>query len=186
MLSESWKLYLNLCSKDDTCLHVIMTSNTGEREGLYSTTSKFLWRRNLLLVARYLLKFTFCALHVVKSLITHCKSFVTRCRSCSLQKIIFYLLQKLVVAKTHSLLVAKFARNSLQHITHYSLQNSLLTRCRSCSLWKITRYSLQNSLVTCCKNSLVTGCKILSFQKITRQSLQNWLVTRCNKSLVNH
>ena len=49
-VSESSKLCLNLCSKDDTCLHVIMASNTGVWEGLYSTPPppcNFLWRRNL-------------------------------------------------------------------------------------------------------------------------------------------
>ena len=51
-------------------------------------------------------------------LVTRCKitryllqnSLVTRCRSCSLQKVTCYSLQKLLVAKNHSLLATKFAR----------------------------------------------------------------------------
>ena len=60
-------------------------------------------RRNFSLVARYSLKLSSCSLLVVKSL-------VNRCRSCSLQKITRYSLQKLLIAKNHSLLVGKFAR----------------------------------------------------------------------------
>ena len=81
-------------------------------------------RRNFSLVACYSLNFTRCSLPVVKSLITrpkirsllvaevaHCKkSFATRCRSCSLQKITRYPLQKLLVVEIHSLLIAKFDR----------------------------------------------------------------------------
>ena len=170
-----------------------MTSNTGEREGLYSTPSKFLWRRNLLLVARYLLKFTCCSLHVVKSLITHCKSFVTCCRICSLQKIARYslqiaryLLQKLLIGKNQLLLVAEVARCKKSHVTHCKIHSllvaevarckkSLFTCCRSWSLQKLTRYSLQNSLITRCKISLTTRCKI-RFLLVAE-------VARCEKSL---
>ena len=112
-------------------------------------------RCNFSLVTRYSLKFTHRSLLVVKSLVTRCKirsllvaevarckkslvtrckirsllvaevarckiSLVTRCRSCSLQNSL--------------LLVAKFARYSLQKITHYLLQNSLVTRCEIRSL----------------------------------------------------
>ena len=67
--------------------------------------------------------FTRCSLLVVKSL-------VTRCRSCSLQK-----------------------------ITRNSLSNSVAIRCRSCSLETLTCYTLQNCLllfaeVAPCKKSL--------------------------------
>ena len=90
-------------------------------------------RRNFSLVACYLLKFIFCLLLVVKSLVTRgkirqllvaevacCKkSLVSRCRSCSLQKVTRYSLQKLLVAKNHSLPVAKFARCSMQKWSHF-------------------------------------------------------------------
>ena len=60
-------------------------------------------------------------------LVTRCKitryllqnSLVTRCRSCSLQKVTCYSLQKLLVAKNHSLLATKFARCSLQKWSHF-------------------------------------------------------------------
>ena len=66
-----------------------------------------LLRRNFSFVACYSLKFTCCSLLPVKSL-------VTRCRSCSVQKNNPNSLQKLLVAKNHLFLVAKFARYSLQ------------------------------------------------------------------------
>ena len=107
-------------------------------------------RRNFSLVARYSLKFTRCLLVVAevacckKSLVTRCKirslllqnSLVTRCRSCSLQK-----------------------------ITRYSLQDFLLTRCRSCSLQKITHYSLQNLLVIHCKSCSLLVAEIARCKK---------------------
>ena len=68
------------------------------------------------------------------SLITPCRSFslqnslVTRCKSYSLQKISCYLLQKLLVAKNHSLLVAKFVCYPLKKFTRYALQNSLVAK----------------------------------------------------------
>ena len=113
---------------------------------------------------------------------------VTRCRSCSLQKVTRYSLQKLLVTKIHELFVSKVARYSLQKLfaaknhssfvanslvtlcKSYSLQNLLVTRCKSCSLENITRYSLQNSLVS--------RCRSFWLQKITRNSLQNSFVTR--------
>ena len=95
------------------------------------------------------------------------KSFVSRC------KIHSFLLQKLLVAKNHSLLVAKFARYSLQKLlvaknhsllvakfARYSLQNWFVTHCRTCSLQKLTCYSLQNSLVARCWGG-VTFCNFM-------------------------
>ena len=104
--------------------------------------------------------FTRCSLlvEIHSLLLTHCKTtryslqnlFVTRCRSCSLQK-----------------------------ITRYPLQNSLVTRCRSCSLQEITRYSLQNSLVTRCKKLLVTCCKVRSLLVAEVARCKKSLVTCC-------
>ena len=102
-------------------------------------------RRNFSLVACYLLKFIFCLLLVVKSLVTRgkirqllvaevacCKkSLVTRC-------------------KIHSLVVAEVAR----------CKKSLVTRCRSCLLQKITLYQLQNSPVARCRSG-VTFCNFM-------------------------
>ena len=73
------------------------------------------------------------------------KSLVTRCRSCSLQNITRYSLQKLLVAKNHSLVLAEAAR----------CKKSLATPCKNCSLQKITRYLLQNSLVARCRSCLL-------------------------------
>ena len=75
-----------------------------------------------------------------------------------------YLLQKLLVAKKHPLLVAEAARRKELHVT----------RCRSCTLPKFTCYSLENLLAARCKKSLVTEvarckksflarCKVRSF-----------------------
>ena len=80
-------------------------------------------------------------------LVTRCKTtcyslqnlLVSRCRSCSLQKITRYSLENC----------------SFQKITCYSLQISLVTLCRSCSLQKITRYSFQKLLVAKNYSSLV-------------------------------
>ena len=68
-------------------------------------------RRNFSIFALYSLKFTCCLLFVVKSLDTH-------------SKIARYLLQKLLIAKTLSLLVVK--------VTH--CKKSLAARCKFCSL----------------------------------------------------
>ena len=67
-------------------------------------------RRNFSLVARYSLKFTRCSLLVVKSLVARCKFSL-------------YSLQKLLVAKNHSLLVAEIS----------SCKKSLVARCKICS-----------------------------------------------------
>ena len=109
-------------------------------------------RRNFSLVASYLLKFTSCSLHVVKS-------FVTRCKICSLPPCKIRSLFVAEVARCEKSLItlAKLVRYSLQKITHYSLQNLLITRCRNCSLQKITHYLLQNSFVTRCKSE-ITFC----------------------------
>ena len=109
-------------------------------------------RRNFSLVAPYSLKFTRCSLLVVKSLVTCCKicsllvAEVVRCKESR------YSLQNLLVTRCRSC--------SLQKITRYSFQNSLVTRCRSCSLQKLTCYSLQNSLVTHCRSG-VTFCNFM-------------------------
>ena len=88
-------------------------------------------RRNFSLVARCSLKFTRCLLLVAKSLVTRCK-------------FARYLLQKLLVAKNHSLLVSEVAH----------CRKSLVTR------WKFR--SLLVAEVTRCKKSLVTCCKFHS------------------------
>ena len=79
-----------------------------------------------------------------------------------------YLLQKLLVAKIHLLLIAEVAKN-----THYSSQNLLVTRCRSCSLQKFTCYSLQNSLVANIYSLLVAKFTCYLLQQITCYSMQN-------------
>ena len=118
-------------------------------------------RRNFSLVAHYSLKFTRYLLLVVK-VVTRCK--ITRCRSCSLQKITRYSLQNLLVTSCKSC--------SLQKFTRYSLQNSLVTRCRRCSLQKFTRYSLQNSFVAKNYSLLVAKFACYSQQQITCYSVQ--------------
>ena len=130
-------------------------------------------KRNFSVVARYPLKFTRCSLLVLKSLVSLQNLLVTRCRSCSLQKITCYSFQK-----NHSLLDTNFARYSLQKITRYSFQNLLVIRCRSCSL--------QNSLVPRCRSG-VTFCK---FIKVTPAQMlcyeflmQNFKITYCVKHL---
>ena len=103
--------------------------------------STFLWRRKFnrcsLLVEIYSLLIIRCKIihySLQNSLIIPCRSFslqnslVTRCKSYSLQKITCYLLQKLLVAKNYSLLVAKFICYSLKKFTRYALQNSLVTK----------------------------------------------------------
>ena len=88
-------------------------------------------RRNFSLVARYSLNFTHCLLLVVKSLITRCK-------------IRSLLVEKLLVAKNHSLLVEEFARYSLQKLLvakNHSLLVAEVPRCK-----KITRHSLWKKL----------------------------------------
>ena len=67
-------------------------------------------RRNFSLVTRYSLKFNRCSLLVVKSLVARCKFSL-------------YSLQKLLVAKNHSLLVAEIP----------SCKKSLVASCKICS-----------------------------------------------------
>ena len=115
--------------------------------------------------------FTRCSLlvEIHSLLVTHCKTtryslqnlFVTRCRSCSLQKITRYPLQNSLVNRCRSCSLQEITRYSLQKIAHYLLQSSLITRCRSCSLQKITCYLLQNLPFT--------RCSSCSLQKITQQ-----------------
>ena len=76
------------------------------------------------------------------------------------------MLQKLLLRKNHSFLVAKFAHYSLQKllvakITCYSLQNSLVTSRRSCSSQKITCYSLQKFLIAGCRSG-TTLCNFIN------------------------
>ena len=75
-------------------------------------------RRNFSLVARYSLKFTHCLLIALKSLVTRCKF-----PSLLIAKFARYSLQKLLVARNHSSLGEKFAC--------YSLQNLLVAKFRS-------------------------------------------------------
>ena len=75
-------------------------------------------RRNFSLVARYSLKFTHCLLIALKSLVTRCKF-----PSLLIAKFARYSLQKLLVARNHSSLGEKFAC--------YSLQNLLVAKIRS-------------------------------------------------------
>ena len=74
--------------------------------------------RNFSLVARYSLKFTHCLLIALKSLVTRCKF-----PSLLIAKFARYSLQKLLVARNHSSLGEKFAC--------YSLQNLLVAKIRS-------------------------------------------------------
>ena len=74
--------------------------------------------RNFSLVARYSLKFTHCLLIALKSLVTRCKF-----PSLLIAKFARYSLQKLLVARNHSSLGEKFAC--------YSLQNLLVAKFRS-------------------------------------------------------
>ena len=135
--------------------------------------------RKFSLVTCYLLKFTRCSLLVVEPLVTRCKIcsllvvevarciklLVTCCRNCWFQKhhsllvakFARYSLQKLLLAKNHSLLVAKVAC--------YSLQKLLVSKNHPLLVSKVAHYSLQKSLlaeVAHCKNSLVTHCITIS------------------------
>ena len=69
------------------------------------------------------------------------KSLVTRC------KIRLYSLQKLLVAKSHSLLVAKFTRYALQKMFAAKKHSLLVAKFARYSLQKFTGYSLENSHV---------------------------------------
>ena len=79
-----------------------------------------------------------------------------------------YSWQKLLVAKNHSLLVAKVAR----------CKKSLVTRCKISSLLVAE--------VAPCKKSLITRCKIclLFVAKVARYSLQKLLVAKNHSLLI--
>ena len=159
-------------------------------------------------------------------LVTHCKitcyslqnSLVNRCRSCSLQKITRYSLQNslvtrckilsLLVAKSDSLLVAKFSRYLLQKLfvakfTCYSLQKllvakkSLLTRCKIRLLLVATNHWLLNAkklgerfsfFKKICflepKNSKLFQVNILSRNLLLAEHFQTqqYSATTCSKS----
>ena len=78
----------------------------------------------------------------------------------------------------------RYKRRNFSLVAHYSLRftccSILVAKFARYSLQKFTRYSLQNSLITRCKNSLVTRCKI--------RSLLVAEVSRCKNSFVvkNH
>ena len=111
---------------------------------------------------------------------------VTRCRSCSLQKITRYSFKKIT-------------RYSIQNLLATRCKKSLVTRCRNCSLQKITRYLFQNLLVIRCRscslqNSLVprcgSGATFCKFIKVTPAQMlcyeclmQNFKITYCVKHL---
>ena len=89
-------------------------------------------RCNFSLVARYLLKFTGCLLLVVKSLLTCC-------RKCSWQKVTCHLLQKLLVAENHLLLITKLARYSLQKLLVVKIHSLLVSKFDRYLLHKVTK-----------------------------------------------
>ena len=120
-------------------------------------------RRNFSLGACYLLKFTCCSLHVVKSL-------VTRCNICSL------LVAE--VARCKKSLLTRWRRCSLQKITHYLSKNSLVTRCRNCSMQKLTLYSLQNFLVT---RGISCSLQEITCQSLWKKSLRTSVLFKANK-----
>ena len=138
--------------------------------------------------------FTRCLLLVEIHLLFFFKSLVTRfksCRSYSLQKVTRYSLQKLLVAKNHSLLVAKFARYSLQKFivaknysllvakfTRYLLHNLLIEEIHSLFVAKLARYLLQKFLVAKNHSLLVA--------KFTRYTLQKLLVEEIHSLLVGN
>ena len=113
-----------------------------------------LLRRNFSLVARYSLKFTCCSLLPVKSL-------VTRCRSCSVQKITPYSLQKLLVAKKSLVTGCKICSLLVAEVA--CCKKSLFTRSKICSLLVAG--------VARCKKLLVTRCEIRSLLVAEVESL---------------
>ena len=114
--------------------------------------------RKFSLVTCYLLKFTRCSLLVVEPLVTCCRNcWFQKHHSLLVAKFARYSLQKLLLAKNHSLLVAKVAC--------YSLQKLLVSKNHPLLVSKVAHYSLQKSLlaeVAHCKNSLVTHCITIS------------------------
>ena len=108
-------------------------------------------------------------------LVTRCKitryllqnSLVTRCRSCSLQKVTCYSLQKLLVAKNHSLLATKFARCSLQKWSHFLQLYEKVTppqvlSCEFLRNYKST-YSLEHLRTAASENNSKTSTNFLQF-----------------------
>ena len=88
------------------------------------------------------------------------KSLVTRC------KIRLYSLQKFLVAKSHSLLVSKFAH-------YYPLQKLLVAKSPSLLVAKFTRYALQKMFAAKKHSLLVAKFARYSLQKFTGYSLEN-------------
>ena len=88
------------------------------------------------------------------------KSLVTRCR------IRLYSLQKLLVAKSHSLLVSKFAH-------YYPLQKLLVAKSPSLLVAKFTRYALQKMFAAKKHSLLVSKFARYLLQKFTGYSLEN-------------
>ena len=80
---------------------------------------------------------------------------VTRCRSCSLQKLTRYSLQKLLVAKRHSLLVAEVARCKKSLVARS--KKSLVSRCEIPSIFIAKNHSsLKQShaeIIVCLKST---------------------------------
>ena len=94
-------------------------------------------RRNFSLVARYSLKFTRCSLLVVKSLVIRCKI-----RSLLLQKLLVAKIYSLLVAEVarcnnRLLLVAKFARYALKKLLVAKIHWLIVTEVARCK--KIAR-----------------------------------------------
>ena len=81
-------------------------------------------------------------------------SLVTRCRSYSLQEFTPYLFHKLLVAKNHSLLAAKFSRYLLQKKLLIAKNHSSVVAKFACySLQQITCYSMKNMIHRLLKQS---------------------------------
>ena len=134
--------------------------------------SKYIGLTFFLLVTRYSLKFTCCSLLVAKFacyslqklLVAKGHSLLVTC----------YSLQKLLVAKNHSLLVAKFA--------HGSLEKLLVAKNHSLLVAKFTRCKIRLLLVgevSCYKKSLVTCRKIRSLLVAEIARCKKLLVTPC-------
>ena len=121
-------------------------------------------RRNISLVARYSLKFTRCSLLLVKTFVTCCKIrlllvaevarckkslvtrfqnlLVTRCRSCSFQKVTRYSLQKLLVAKKSFV-----TRCKIRSILVAEIHSLLITEVAHCKKLLVTRYKIRSLLI---------------------------------------
>ena len=106
-------------------------------------------RGNFSLVARYSLKFTRFSLLVIKSLVTCCKIrslLVAKIHSLLVAKFARYSLQKLLVAKNHSLLVANFAHYSLQKLLVAKVHSLLVEKFACYSRQQVTCYSMQKTI----------------------------------------